>query len=775
MPMNEMEQDQLDHQEEETRQEEARNQREEERQEQAEERTEASQAEAATGETVEPASEESPGAEESPSRSGRRQERAGEGIEYLHELEELERQLEPSEAYFKRIKRTVWKDADEEKQQNAQMDLLRERDKVSNLAYKISQYRQKAKGQQREVEIQQFTQDLLGRCDAVEGQFESCMNAVKGSVADRKTEDLIKEVARMRGERTAIRGTPGLAEYQKLASWLNYVELRVNQLDEPVSDRGTKRQEFLRNRIAHERTRLQSLYNKLPKEAQQEVQKKQEKSKILAQALNNRYNAASPIVRLIWKAKEVNGQRKEAANETWKDKFKKFKDKFEKVAEDVESIADPIVEDVTQGESEGLGDWLKSHALEVVKWLAGKLVSGGDKIVEKASNMFDQLSEMFEPLVSAGQFVMKAGNFIKKSKDMSGEEIRRNMETIMGKGVNFVVEQVLKLVSLFKPVPFLGNIAGLFSAVITTIQQVLQMIDRSSHKKRVDQEKELAKGQMLGKKEKYAQDEGLRDLKLFGFAESRTETRGVFRKREVVAPHLNKKRGEDAALGTVTYQEQAAALEEELGASGNIYDILQDMKMRKKAGQLNEEERKKYYKMKTLARIREHKEMKEDKYVNEKRIRQNWIDIAHAGVEAVANISGLIPAYGEAVSKGLSFANTVSKVGHKYGSKLRQRIRDWVGSEKSTANKTKQRSAMAQNIYGQMMYVSQYMRPENSTNPREPLFTLGEQNASSVSRQMNYLDMLTTTMSYPFSKMLGADNEDDLLDMMSKAFSRQGA
>ena len=77
-------------------------------------------------------------------------------------------------------------------------------------------------------------------------------------------------------------------------------------------------------------------------------------------------------------------------------------------------------------------------------------------------------------------------------------------------------------------------------------------------------------------------------------------------------------------------------------------------------------------------------------------------------------------------------------------------------------------------MYSQMLYVSNYMKEEGSTDPKEQLFSVGENSASKVSKQMNYLDMMATTLSYQFSKMLGSENQDDLLDLMSSAFSREG-
>ena len=149
-----------------------------------------------------------------------------------------------------------------------------------------------------------------------------------------------------------------------------------------------------------------------------------------------------------------------------------------------------------------------------------------------------------------------------------------------------------------------------------------------------------------------------------------------------------------------------------------------------------------------------------------------------SGRKTVADDSGTVSythlGYGTAVSKGLSFGNSVAKVGHKYGTKIRQKFRDWTGSENSTENKAIRRSAMAENMYGQMLYVSNYMKEEGSTDPKEQLFSVGENSASKVSKQMNYLDMMSTTLSYQFSKMLGSENQDDLLDLMSSAFSREG-
>lgn len=777
-----------DQREEETRQEEARQEQREQQQEQQDSRELEASRQAAGIADVDPASASPTEEEATPGKSGPRQHRTGKSTAYLNELGAMETQLKDSEKFFRRFKDKVWRTADEEKQETAQMDLLRERDKVSNLAYRISGYRAKAKGRRRERQILQKVQKLLDRCDAVTGQFDSCMDAVKGSITDRKTEDIIRQLDKLRRERWDVMKVkkPNFAQYRKLSSWLDYIELQTNRLDAPISEKGIRRQKYLRGEIDFDRERLKAVGDKLSPEDQKEMKKRQEKSKILEQALNTKYNVASPIIRLIWKSKAVQGKHKIEKEPTGlekaKDKVTSIKETWDEVNEDVSSVADPIVEHQTDGETESLGDWLKGHASTVIKWLTGKLhldkaaeeVGGVMDKAEAFKEKLDELSDLFEPLVSAGKFIMGIGDFMKQAKDMSAEEIRRNMESILGDGLNFVVSNVLKLVGLFKPVPFLGAIADLFANAVTIVQQVLQMIDRRHYKKEVTEKKELGKAQMVEKKEKYAQDQDLKDLNLFGFAGTREESKGFITKKKINAAHIQNQKDKEKDPSTLTLKDQADALEAELSGSGNIYDQLNEMKLRKNSGFLSAEEKQKYYKMKTLTRIREHKEMKEDKYVNEKRIRQNWVDIAHEGVSVVANICDLIPGYGTAVSKGLSFGNSVAKVGHKYGTKIRQKFRDWTGSENSTENKAMRRSAMAENMYGQMLYVSNYMKEEGSTDPKEQLFSVGENSASKVSKQMNYLDMMSTTLSYQFSKMLGTENRDDLLDMMSSAFSREG-
>ena len=187
-----------DQREEETRQEEARQEQREQQQEQQDSRELEASRQAAGIADVDPASASPTEEEATPGKSGPRQHRTGKSTAYLNELGAMETQLKVSEKFFRRFKDKVWRTADEEKQETAQMDLLRERDKVSNLAYQISGYRAKAKGRKRERQILQKVQKLLDRCDAVTGQFDSCMDAVKGSITDRKTEDIIRQLDKLR-------------------------------------------------------------------------------------------------------------------------------------------------------------------------------------------------------------------------------------------------------------------------------------------------------------------------------------------------------------------------------------------------------------------------------------------------------------------------------------------------------------------------------------------------------------------------------------------------
>ena len=101
------------------------------------------------------------------------------------------------------------------------------------------------------------------------------MDAVKGSITDRKTEDIIRQLDKLRRERWDVMKVkkPNFAQYRKLSSWLDYIELQANRLDAPISEKGIRRQKYLRGEIDFDRERLKAVGDKLSPEDQKEMKK----------------------------------------------------------------------------------------------------------------------------------------------------------------------------------------------------------------------------------------------------------------------------------------------------------------------------------------------------------------------------------------------------------------------------------------------------------------------------------------------------------------------
>ena len=192
---------------------------------------------------------------------------------------------------------------------------------------------------------------------------------------------------------------------------------------------------------------------------------------------------------------------------------------------------------------------------------------------------------------------------------------------------------------------------------------------------------------------------------------------------------------------------------------------------------MSEDEQKKYYQMKTLQMIQEYRELKEAKYVSEKRIRRGQAELVHTGIDIAKNILNLFPGITEVIASALGIANTVSKYAHKGFTALKQLGRDkgaWGDGSKTTAAKTAKRGGMASDIHKQMLFVAQYMNPEDQAPQKGTFAPLEGEISSTVEKRMDYLESITGDLSYQFGKISMAKTKGELLKKMASAFSTGG-
>ena len=81
--------------------------------------------------------------------------------------------------------------------------------------------------------------------------------------------------------------------------------------------------------------------------------------------------------------------------------------------------------------------------------------------------------------------------------------------------------------------------------------------------------------------------------------------------------------------------------------------------------------------------------------------------------------------------------------------------------------KERKREGMAENIFNQMVFVSEYINQDEQGS----LFKVLPSNAPRVAKSADYLYSTTSTLSYQISEMEEAEDRESLLDMMADAFS----
>ena len=63
---------------------------------------------------------------------------------------------------------------------------------------------------------------------------------------------------------------------------------------------------------------------------------------------------------------------------------------------------------------------------------------------------------------------------------------------------------------------------------------------------------------------------------------------------------------------------------------------------------------------------------------------------------------------------------------------------------------------------------------DKEDDEKEPLFNAGPESIRRVSKNVDYLESTTSTLSYQISEMLQVKDRDTLLDKMASAFSTEG-
>lgn len=560
-------------------------------------------------------------------------------------------------------------------------------------------------------------------------------------------------------------------------------------LPSPKSPAAEERKKKIDERIQRHTEKLEELESKYMPEWEKHVLKdKEKKSQDAVNELNSQYSSSTPLVRLLYKVLAIKDKRKpkETGWQKLKGKVSDVKEEYDSVSEikdDASDVWDSIGKmregtffqpDEEEEEEEGIKEWLTKHAKEFLGWIMGK-AGASEKQQKIGKDVIEHIANWFEPVISAVKLAKNIKSFMSKSKDMSKEEVSGFAMEVTGQSIEVIESGLGSVQKYIGEIPILGSIFGIVKDIVGLIDHIIKFANKIKFRKDTKKDKEDLKNRMMEKRQKYSMQEDTRDLGLYSFMGMARV--GPFWDRRTTA-HVKKsegsaKRGKEILVnGDATVGQQKTALTRAVGAgeSDNLYMQIAEMKAQKDRGELSLQERQKYYQMKTLRDIQEYQQLKEGKHTISKRIREESFELASGAVSLASNISGLFPGIGTAVSKGLSFANTVFGLIRKGTSFVHKRMQARSGA---ALRKQARNDAMAQNMFNQMLYVAGYLRPDMEDNTA-PLFHVGPESAKRVKTSMQYLDRTSTALSYKLSEMQEAEDRDSLMEMMANAFTTSG-
>ena len=525
------------------------------------------------------------------------------------------------------------------------------------------------------------------------------------------------------------------------------------------------------------------------------------------EALNKKYHAKKPIVRLIRYAMKLN-QKDDGDEDPEKADVAGFVD--EHIMGNGMDVGDIAAQMVTGDDDSSATDVLGGFTAKAVKTafrvLKGDLsIEQGEKLAEGCQGVLSFLAPVWKGYIA----LRNIKSYFKETKNMSPDEKMEKQIEIVGSSFDAVIslfEPVLSALKLATAIPFLGSLIGLCSNAVSALISIVQWDTNANRRDDALEKKEDIKEKMVEKNQKYQADQDLKSENLLGFARMKTDV--SFFGKKTTSAHIHKNRSEvqdrvqkrlgpgvllpfagDLAVTHVlnktidaplagTYEAQEKDLEGEVGASGNMYARMAELKKKKTESEegLTKEEKQEYYKMKSLGMMRDYKALKEASYVNKKRIDAGAIELVHTAVDVAKNIADFFPGLGSLLAKILGMTNVGAKYLHKGFTAGKQKWRDagWVGGDqtKTTAAKEKKRSGMAQAMYDQMLFVGDYMSPVPDS---DPTFTkLDPETGDQVEKRMDFLNTETSDLGSKFSELLTVGNKTTLLAKMASAFGREG-
>lgn len=621
-------------------------------------------------------------------------------------------------------------------------------------------------------------------------QYENLSKRVEKLDEDRKKDSLADPGDESKG----MKGGLSAKAYKRFNNARLFYQAELDALPSPAQESAIEKRRHVEELLGQLNTALDTYKNSLSDGEKMALEIIDKEGQDAEEQLNSTYKDGAPLVRLIRKAAAL-----EHTQDAGKEEEDDWTEKYEKAMEAVEFINDATKSDEEKkkeeeeakeaGEEEppDLKEWLKDHAKTALGWLLGQI--GVSEAVHSVTSAAGKFNELFAPLISLGKLIGSYKEFFANKKDMGEDEKVIEAKALGNETLEHVMSGVEKIGDVAGGIPYIGAIFGIIRNMVAMGYSIHQAIVSGRRKNEMDKSKEALKQKMFEKRAKYQTDSlGLRDQNLFGFMGYQKEKDGFFdRKKSARAYHVSKngskKRDEKDILveGNTTFEKQKQDLESKVGGEG-LHDNIMAMKEQKNRGELSEEERVKYYQMKSLATMRQYDETKSAKETNKDRIRQSIGTIVESSVSLLANISGLVPGLGPAISYGSKVILKIGKSGASLFGKIKNTLAEAMDLPSSKSNQEKHRSAMGRNMYEQMVSVSRFLKPEGSTErdgeggaEKPVLFDVKPTVAKRVSKQMNYLDGLFRGLSTRYTKIMAAESENSMVGKLGESFTKGGA
>lgn len=576
--------------------------------------------------------------------------------------------------------------------------------------------------------------------------------------------ELIREVRRLEGE-----------------------ALKIPSMDHLLPKTGAMRQRFFETlgELVQEKERFSKKMGVDKTAAAEKLARKQEGAKELTEKLNSEYNERSPLVRLIRKAKKVENLTGEAPEEgTSAEGVLSFID--EHITGAATDVIDNALSLKFTEEGDNRGSLIGGIQTGILALLGKKSVSEAAEADTQSMDFFN----WFSPVLKAVLLCMHIKEYLGTKGDMSGGEKVDGVEGLAGESVDAVIagaQGVLTSLDSFgvlKEIPILGPIFGLISNAVGAAIKARNWHRLAGLRDEDSRRKAEIKEKMAIKRAKYeakgvSTDDG---QTLLGFMGTETVKTGIFSRKEEEKSHIAKdkdyEKEKTSTKGyTTSVEAQHSELEKNLGSRNgvNIYESIAALKKKKNEVGLGKAEESKYYQLKSLKLIQEYRELKEAKYVNEKRIRNSKKELIHIGIDAVKNIVQFMPGWGNVASAIIGLGNTAAQYGEKLFTKAKQKFRDKGHGDqtKTTTAKGYKRGGFANDIFNQMTFVGEYMNPEAEAGTKGTFADLEPATGDMVKKRVDYLDAITGTLGYSFVQMYQAETKTQLLDKMASAFGTE--